>query len=327
MSAHLRAHHLEALEPKGLASTCAPDGATEPCDALGSLGAMIRAKRSAFGMTLDACARSAGCSKGYLSQIERGKNAGEISQSILTLLEQTLGFRDGELAELQHWLAMSSAVRARLASRASRAGSSEVGSTSVRVNLLKGNLDELYKSGGLHKLVLEREGLHGSALLGVSRAGESVSSASAIPGFALSDDLVLARVPLINSVAAGAPGSYTDLGYPAGVADDYVACQHVGDPDAFACRIVGQSMCPDYCEGDVVVFSPAAVVEQEMDCFVRFEDQATVTFKRVTFADNMVTLTALNPVFGSKTMPREQIAGIFPAVQVIRKLGKRTKPT
>src|SRR6185295_1886767 len=91
------------------------------------------------------------------------------------------------------------------------------------------------------------------------------------------------QVPLINSVAAGYPREFTDLGYPARVAAEYVRSPGIDDPDAFAARVVGDSMAPDYREGDVVVFSPARPVKSGTDCFVRLERDDMMTFKRVVF--------------------------------------------
>ena len=62
------------------------------------------------------------------------------------------------------------------------------------------------------------------------------------------------EVPLINKVAAGYPREFTDLAYPARVADEYVRCPDLDDPDAFAARVVGDSMQPNYAEGDIVIF-------------------------------------------------------------------------
>ena len=92
----------------------------------------------------------------------------------------------------------------------------------------------------------------------------------------------LSPVPVVNKVSAGYPTDFTDLSYPRGVADAAVGCPDVGDPDAFAARVHGDSMRPKYTQGDIVIFSPAADPRSGDDCFVRFEDGQT-TFKRVYF--------------------------------------------
>jgi phage repressor protein C with HTH and peptisase S24 domain len=109
--------------------------------------------------------------------------------------------------------------------------------------------------------------------------------------------------------------------YPARVADEYVACPDINDPQAFAARVVGESMLPDYPEGSVVVFSPAAKIADGADCFVKFAHEDAQTFKRVFFnPDQTVRLQPLNPKFPSREVRRVDVAGMYRAAYVIRKL-------
>lgn len=133
------------------------------------------------------------------------------------------------------------------------------------------------------------------------------------------------EVPLINKVAAGYPREFTDLGYPARVADEYVRCPDVHDPDAFAARVVGDSMSPEYREGDVIVFSPAREVKGGSDCFVRLERDAETTFKRVYFetgpaGEELIRLQPINNAHAPRVLPREDVAGLYAAVKAIREV-------
>ena len=76
-------------------------------------------------------------------------------------------------------------------------------------------------------------------------------------------------IPIINQVPAGYPKDFTDLDYPPSVADEYVRCPDTNDPQAFAARVVGDSMEPDYRQGDIVLFAPNTPAENGQDCFVR----------------------------------------------------------
>lgn len=130
---------------------------------------------------------------------------------------------------------------------------------------------------------------------------------------------------MINAVAAGYPREFTDLGYPARVADDYVRCPDIDDPDAFAARVVGESMAPEYREGDIVIFSPAREVTAGSDCFARLEPDHETTFKRVYFergADGgeAIRLQPINSAFAPQVLPRERVAGLYRAVHVLRRL-------
>lgn len=127
------------------------------------------------------------------------------------------------------------------------------------------------------------------------------------------------RVPLINKVAAGYPSGFTDLDYPAQVADEYVLAPGVRDPDAFAARVTGESMLPDYKPGDIVVFSPLADLADGCDCFARLEPNHENTIKRVYFetdahGEELIRLQPLNPAFTALTLPRDEVAGLYRAV-------------
>ncbi|MGB0767502.1 MAG: S24 family peptidase, partial [Phycisphaeraceae bacterium] len=100
------------------------------------------------------------------------------------------------------------------------------------------------------------------------------------------------------------------------IADEYVRVPDLADPDAFAARVIGDSMEPEYREGDIVVFSPARDVRDGVDCFARLEPDHESTFKRVFFdhAHHAIRLEPLNPDYPTRTVDREQVAGLFRAV-------------
>lgn len=132
-------------------------------------------------------------------------------------------------------------------------------------------------------------------------------------------------VPVINKVAAGYPREFTDLSYPARVADEYVRCPDLHDPDAFAARVVGDSMLPTYAEGDIVIFSPAKPVRSGTDCFARLEPDHETTFKRVYFevdarGREMIRLQPLNSAYPPRLVEREGVAGLYAAVSVLRRI-------
>jgi SOS-response transcriptional repressor LexA len=141
-----------------------------------------------------------------------------------------------------------------------------------------------------------------------------------------------AAVPVVNRVSAGYPRDFTDLSYPARVADDYVSCLDITDRDAFAARVHGDSMTPKYREGDIVIFSPAGTVRDGDDCFVRFADGHT-TFKRVFFESgdgngsgngnasgngsgnaSTLRLQPRNEKYRPQVVPAEQVSGLYKAV-------------
>lgn len=279
-----------------------------------ALGPKLRKQRRRLGLTLDDLAGRTGISKPYLSLIETGRVLNPPSDDKLRRLEQSLGFKSGELltqAHLQRTPRDVRAVLSRLLSqrtddspKPSENGKARLTPSSVlhplssisespsAVSESAINLDDAYLSGVLHELV--------------EKSATNVET------------ITTNAVPVINRVSAGYPTDFTDLSYPRGVADDYVGCPDVQDRDAFAARVHGDSMFPKYRAGDIVIFSPSASPRSGDDCFVRFEDGQT-TFKRVFFESNeegraMLRLQPRNEKYRAQTIPSEEVTGLYKAM-------------
>lgn len=284
-----------------------PDGARPEGLRRGQrLAVVLRRAREEAGMSLCRLAEEARCAKSYLSSIENGHRPPP-SDALLARLEGTLGVPAGEFIECAQWERSFAAGGSRIREEVERL--CEAGARGERLATLlrggTGGLDGVYQSGELRRLV--------ESLSGMPRGGD-------VEPVALGR-----RVPLINRVAAGYPSEFTDLSYPAGVADEYVPGGDVADPDAFAARVVGDSMAPVYMEGDVVVFSPARPVVSGCDCYARLEPDHESTFKRVFLevdasGNEVVRLLPLNKAYPERVVPREGVAGLFAAVSVQRKI-------
>lgn len=259
---------------------------------------VMRARRLELGLTLGEVAERAGCAKSYLSLLENHRKPAPSSDACRAL-EKALRLPHGRLVALAELERTPPTVLERLArlekfERAQRETIRTIGT----------DLDAAYKTGRLREVIERLD----------PDSGRELEPAK-LP----------MEVPLINSVAAGYPTEFTDLGYPARVADEYIRAPDLDDPDAFAARVVGESMAPEYVEGDIVVFSPARDVENGRDCFCRLEPDHETTFKRVFFENGprgqaLIRLQPLNPAFPARVLPREQVAGLYPAVSVTRKL-------
>ncbi len=290
-----------------------------------SLGELLRDRRRRAGLTVEKLAQRVGCSKGYLSAIETGRHD-RPSDELLTRLEAELGFQPGELVVLLRMRNTHPSVRRELSHL--RARHEDAQRLAQLLHQLSGSpdrrrgeitLDEAHASGELRKLI-DRLAPDGSETpdTRADAASDARSDAQLVP--------LPREVPLINSVAAGYPADFTDLGYPARAADEYVRCPDIADPDAFAARVVGDSMTPEYREGDVVVFSPAKTIKAGADCFARLEPDHETTFKRIFFetspaGEELIRLQPLNPSYPPNIVPREQVAGLYAAVTVMRRIG------
>ncbi|MEX0876645.1 MAG: S24 family peptidase, partial [Phycisphaerales bacterium] len=186
------------------------------------------------------------------------------------------------------------------------------------------SLDQLYASGEL-RAVIDRIAPEDEDQKGDQGSGDGGGRAGGAGGGAMALMLPM-EVPLINKVTAGYPADFTDMGYPARIGDEYIRTPDLHDPDAFAARVVGDSMEPTYREGDIVVFSPAREVVDGTDCFVRLEPDHESTFKRVYFergdgGEEMIRIQPINNRYGPRTVPREQVAGLYAGVSVTRSIG------
>lgn len=259
------------------------------------LGTKIRRYRRRLGLTLDELAGRTGISKPYLSLIETGRVPNPPSDEKLRRLEQALGIPQGELLTQAHLLRTPRDVRVMLAGLMKQALPSDAATATAEPPV---DLDDLHVSGVLRRLVQGASG------------GVEMLSCNA--------------VPVINKVSAGYPRDFTDLSYPRGVADEYVSCPDLHDPDAFAARVHGDSMEPKYLAGDIVIFSPAVSARSGDDGFVLFDDGQT-TFKRVFFETDelghaVIRLQPRNEKYRPQMVPAEKITGVWRAVYRLQRV-------
>ncbi len=257
-----------------------------------SLGQIIRDKREQLNLTLDEVSNRVSFSKPYLSTIETGKVKNPPSDELLTRLEKVLRFETGLLLHIAHLERMPSDVRGAYESR------------EAENQRLRQALRKLAGKRAQSKEIKELLAQTGSR----ADDGKSTMSAGRL-------------VPIINKVAAGYPTDFNDLDYPVGIADDYVRCPDLHDPNAFAVRVVGDSMEPRFYEGDIVIFSPSLDVRNGDDCFVRFTMPHETTFKRVFFeSDNKIRLQPRNERYSPTIVEGKRIDGVYRAVMRYEKL-------
>lgn len=283
-----------------------------------TVGQMIHARREELGLTLQALALRVGCTRSYLSTIENDRRENPPSRDLLTKIELALRLDQGVLVRAGDLQAMPGDVRREMLDLQSR------GQLYRRlVDLLREKgLDRAHKSGEFKALVDRLAPDESSEKPRDERDERASGSTPSAANISIASSLPT-QVPVINRVAAGYPTEFTDLGYPVRIADEYVSVPDVYDADAFAARVVGDSMSPDYRAGDIVVFSPAVGAFSGGDCFVRLERDAETTFKRVYFEKDsdgreMIRLQPLNSAYPPRSYPREDVAGVYPAVYVVR---------
>ena len=257
-----------------------------------SLGQIIRKKREQLSLTLDEVSNRIGFSKPYLSTIETGKVKNPPSDELLTKLEKVLEFESGLLLHIAHIEGLPSDVRQEYES-------AEAEKQKWR-QVIKNLIDTKADAGRLGDLLAQSD-------LNIEQDKLPLSAGR--------------LVPVINKVSAGYPSDFNDLDYPVGIADDYIRCPDMHDPNAFAVRVVGDSMEPKFHEGDIVIFSPAAEVHNGDDCFVRFAMPHETTFKRVFFeSENKIRLQPRNEKYSPTIVDGKRINGLYRAVVKHEKL-------
>jgi len=205
---------------------------------------------------------------------------------VLAKLERILQFESGLLLHIAHMERMSPDIRQQYES----AEAENQKWRQLIKNLVSAKAD-----------AVQFDSLLSQGELCVERSGASLSAGR--------------LVPVINKVPAGYPTDFNDLDYPVGVADDYVRCPDLHDPNAFAVCVVGDSMEPKFREGDIVVFSPAVEVRNGDDCFIRFATPHETTFKRVFFeSDSKVRLQPRNEKYSPMIVDGKRINGLYRAV-------------
>ena len=257
-----------------------------------SLGSILRQKREELGYTLDEVSNRIGFSKPYLSTIETGKVKNPPSDEVLTKLEKTLGFETGTLLYIGHMEGLPSDIRE---------GFEAVQSENRKWReVAKDLVGKDHKATQVKRLLSKRK-LKVKQDKGPLAAGR--------------------QVPVINRVSAGYPRDFDDLDYPVGIADDYIRCPDLHDPNAFAVRVVGDSMEPKFKENDIVIFSPAVDVKNGDDCFVRFASPHETTFKRVFFEkDDNIRLQPRNAKYSPSIVEGKRINGLYRAIVKHEKL-------
>ncbi len=281
---------------------------------LQAFGKILREARDNRALTLDALAQATGISKPYLSQIETARTPGPPSPQKLRRLAKALGLDPEELLAAADWLRAPASIRRAL--------------TAVTEKNRPPRPDEspaaITAPGGAPAPLPRRP--DGAINLDALMAALPDSTRSPLPRReSPAETIPLRRVPVINRVAAGTASEHTDLDYPAGIADQYVPAPDLPEAPiaaAFAVRIRGDSMTPEYHEGDLVIVGPpgAEGPHDGQDCVVRLGelDQFATTFKRVYLERDQtgepvaVRLVPLNPAHVQRRVPIADVSGIYP---------------
>lgn len=103
------------------------------------------------------------------------------------------------------------------------------------------------------------------------------------------------RIPLIGLAQAGGDGYFDDGGYPVGGSWDEISVPEVGDPNAYALEISGESMEPVFRDGDIVIISPGAPIRRGDRVVVRTQKGEVMAKELKRQSARRIDLRSLNP--------------------------------
>ncbi|HEX4888967.1 MAG TPA: helix-turn-helix transcriptional regulator [Alphaproteobacteria bacterium] len=104
-------------------------------------------------------------------------------------------------------------------------------------------------------------------------------------------------IPVIGFAQAGAQGFFDDGGFPVGGGWDTVNFPGLGDENAYALEISGDSMLPVYRDGDIVVVSPQADIRRGDRVVAKTLDGEVMAKQLLRKTASRVELASFNPEF------------------------------
>ena len=115
------------------------------------------------------------------------------------------------------------------------------------------------------------------------------------------------RIPVIGYAQAGAQGFFDDAGYPVGSGWDELQFPHVGDPQAYALEITGDSMEPVYRDGDIIIVSPSASLRRGDRVVVKTTGGEVMAKQLLRSTANRIELQSINPAHPLRTLSPTEI--------------------
>ncbi len=103
------------------------------------------------------------------------------------------------------------------------------------------------------------------------------------------------RIPLIGLAQAGSEGFFDDGGFPVGGGWDEASLPEIGDINAYALEISGDSMEPVFRDGDMIIISPSAPLRRGDRVVVRTNAGEVMAKQLTRRSARRIELRSLNP--------------------------------
>ena len=146
-----------------------------------------------------------------------------------------------------------------------------------------------------------------------------------IPG-ALDPEKVIGkrrRVPVVGTTQAGPPDRiWEELGYPVGWGDGFLEV-FTNDANAYALRVVGDSMTPRLLEGEFVLVSPNSRPTPGEEVVARTLDGQVMVKVLQKLDDREAILTSLNDQYQRQILDRASLDYLHPVIGTLRRSALR----
>ena len=116
------------------------------------------------------------------------------------------------------------------------------------------------------------------------------------------------RVPVIGYAQAGQQGYFDDAGYPTGTGWDELLFPDLGDPNAYALEVSGESMSPVYRDGDRIIVSPNSPIRRNDRVVVKTVDGEVMAKQLARQTATRVELMSVNAQHPGRELTLGQIA-------------------
>lgn len=114
------------------------------------------------------------------------------------------------------------------------------------------------------------------------------------------------HIPVLGSIPAGMPvEAVQDIIEWVDIPEEWTH----GERQYFGLKVKGDSMFPEYLEGDTVIIRKQFCCESGDDCVVMVNDK-DATLKRVRIYDDGIELEAINPMYGKKKFAVEEVTDL-----------------
>lgn len=124
-------------------------------------------------------------------------------------------------------------------------------------------------------------------------------------------------VPVVGKAKLGVDGFFEEMGYPPGGGDGYLKI-FSDDPDAYALRVVGNSMEPRIRSGEFVMIEPSHSYIAGDEVLVKTEDGQSMIKVFMYRRDGEVRLLSVNDAHPPLTLAEDSITKMHPVGAIVK---------